>query len=306
MSFYELLSLLVAGLSLTVAALAYRYSVKSAKENRRISQEIADKHSFQLEVIERNKASEKYVKVLAEVRFELEKVVNELYYPASEANRIIGEVFDSYDRLVPHGTPYLRHALNNCIRIVYASYDSELAYQTGQNLVSRLQCFRYKEDNPGILYKKRSVWLNFFRSNPNYFPEEKLQNSLGFSKNIKVIYDRIDRDKESELFTKVLSHASKYIELHKKHKPKLVELKNKLESAKKENALEWFDIERVDILGQKFRRTQGDINRLEAFSLLDIEGFDKYPVHEGVGFSLYAASILYIVSMYSSWGSRYR
>ncbi|TWC21576.1 MULTISPECIES: hypothetical protein [unclassified Pseudomonas] len=292
-------------LSLFVAFVAYRNSVVSSRDNSKKIDKIANDYMVLTSNIAISEASKKYISLLSEVNKEFECIVAKLAHPALSGSVNIGDVFDEFDAQ-RHSHPYLRHALNTSVRVVREAYDYELTYQTGLNLVSRLRALKFIKGDV-VLYEseksKASVFAFLKKKSVPQGPEEIIAESSVFWESLGSVYNRIPEEKESELFRKVLPCIQEYIALHSEYRPRLKVLEEKLEDAIKENSLEMFNIRDVSGLGEKFYRVKGDIGRMRELYLPDFYRIEEVPVSEGVSYSLYAASVLFIASQHFMWGS---
>lgn len=291
-------------ISLLMAFLAYRHSVVSSKETNKQIQEISEEHLRLSSNVALSNASQKYVVMLSEVNKEFEGIVKELSYPALEASRNIGDIFDKFDTK-KLGQPYLRHAFHNVITIVREAYDRELTYQTGLNLSDRIRSLKYIKDVVASYEQtqpEKSIFGFLKKQKSPENPEEYINSSVTFWGNVKAIYNRIPSENEPELFKDALSQMAKYRELHEKNRDQLVQLESRLENAIKENALELFDIKDVPNLGQKFYRVKGDIGRYRELYFPDFYNLESVRVQDGIAYSIYAGSILFIASQHFMWG----
>lgn len=294
----------IAFFSLIVAFLAYRHTVVSSRDNAKKIQEISNTHLRLSSNIAISEASQKYVSLLSNINREFEAIVAKLVYPALDASTKIGSVFDDFDAQ-KQAHPYLRHAFHTGITVVREAYDKELTYQTGLNLVSRLRALKFiKEDVASYQPEKpdRSIFSFLRKQNKPSGPEDVINASTAFWDSLKTIYDRIPEEKETELFRRALPYIEEYSRLHKESRQRLEELEKQLEDAIKENSLEMFDIRDVTGLGAKFYRVKGDIGRVRELYFPDLNGLGEIPVHDGISYSLYAASVLFIVSQHFMWG----
>ncbi len=295
---------LLAFFSVIVAALAYRHSVESSNASSKQIQEISNNYLRMTSNIALNQASQKYVLLLKEVNDEFEGIVNKISSHALEGSMNIGNIFDSIDtNAMSH--PHLRHAFHECITTVRNAYDRELTYQTGLNLMSRIRFLKYIK-NDVVSYSKskvgKSLFTFFKKSTKNKTPEEIINTSTQFWESLKIIYERTPLNSEPELFRKVSECVSEYSKLHKEVRCNLESLEKKLEDAVKENELETFDIRENAGLGYKLYQVKGDIGRYRELYFPDLHGLDDVPVHEGVAYSIYIGSVLYVASQYHAWG----
>lgn len=295
---------LIALFSLIVSFFAYRHSVTSSKETNKQIQKISADH-LQLSLnIALGKASQKYVLLLGEVRREFENIISELAYPALEASRKIGEVFDKYDN-EQFGHPYLRHAFHEAINVVRDAYDKELTYQYGANLTERIRFLKFiKKDITAYRYCKpgNSLFPLFKRESFPVTPERYINSRESFWDSVKTIYSRISAQNEPDLFSEALGCMAEYRKLHEEKRDKLKVLEERLDQAVKENEFEIFDIRDIPKLGEKFYRLKGDIDRYRALYFPDFHGIESVPVRDGIAFCIYAGSILFIASQHFMWG----
>ena len=290
--------------SLIVAFVAYRHTVASSRDNSKQIQEISNTHLRLASNIAVSEASQKYVSLLSSINKEFEEIVDKLAYPALDASTKIGSVFDDFDtQNLTH--PYLRHAFHTGITVVREAYDKELTYQTGLNLASRLRALKFiKGDVASYQPEKpdRSIFSFLRKQSKPSGPEDAINASSVFWDSLKTIYDRIPEEKEAELFRCTFPYIEEYSRLHRESRQRLEELEKQLEDAIKENSLEMFDIRDVPGLGAKFYRVKGDIGRVKELYFPDLNGIGEIPVHDGISYSLYAASVLFIVSQHFMWG----
>lgn len=290
--------------SLIVAFVAYRHTVASSQDNTKQIQEISNTHLRLASNIAISEASQKYVSLLSNINREFEEIVGKLAYPALDASTKIGSVFDEFDtKSLTH--PYLRHAFHTSITVVREAYDKELTYQTGLNLASRLRALKFiKGDVASYQPEKpdRSIFSFLRKQNKPSSPEDAIKVSSVFWDSLKTIYDRIPEEKEAELFRRTFPYTEEYSRLHRESRQRLEELEKQLEDAIKENLLEMFDIRDVPGLGAKFYIVKGDIGRVRELYFPDMNGLGEIPVRDGISYSLYAASVLFIVSQHFMWG----
>ena len=294
----------IAFFSLIVAFVAYRHAVTSSRDNAKQIQDISNTHLRLSSNIAISEASQKYVSLLANVNREFEEIVGKLAYPALNASTKIGDVFDYFDTQ-NQAHPYLRHAFHTGITVVREAYDKELTYQTGLNLASRLRALKFIKGNVATYQPEkpdRSIFAFLRKQNKPNGPEEIINSSTVFWDSLKTIYDRIPEEKEAELFHRTHPYIDEYSRLHRESRQRLEELEKQLEDAIKENSLEMFEIRDVPSLGTKFYRVKGDIGRVRELYFPDLHGLDGISVHDGIAYSLYAASALFIVSQHFMWG----
>jgi len=294
----------IAFFSLIVAFMAYRHTVMSSRDNAKQIQDISNKHLRLSSNIAISEASQKYVSLLSNVNREFEEIVSKLAYPSLKASIKIGNVFDDFDTQ-NQAHPYLRHAFHTGIRVVREAYDKELTYQTGLNLVSRLRALKFIKGDVATYQPEkpdRSIFAFLRKQKKPNGPEEIINASIVFWDSLKTIYDRIPEEKEAELFNRIHPYIAEYSRLHREFRQRLEELEKQLEDAIKENSLEMFEIREVPSLGTKFYRVKGDIDRVRELYFPDLHGLDGISVHDGISYSFYAASVLFIVSQHFMWG----
>lgn len=294
----------IAFFSLIVAFMAYRHTVVSSRDNTKQIQEISNTHLRLSSNIAISEASQKYVSLLSNINKEFEEIAGKLAYPAFDASTKIGSVFDDFDTK-SQAHPYLRHAFHTGITVVREAYDKELTYQTGLNLASQLRALKFiKGDVASYEPEKseRSIFSFLKKQNKPNGPEDTINASSVFWDSLKTIYDRIPEEKEPELFRRTLPYIEEYSRLHSEFRKRLEELEKQLEDAIKENSLEMFDIRDVPGLGTKFYRVKGDIGRIKELYFPDLRGLGEIPMHDGISYSLYAASVLFIISQHFMWG----
>ncbi|HAS8552038.1 hypothetical protein [Vibrio harveyi] len=298
------ISELISLLSLVIAFLAYRHTVNSSLSTAKQIQNISDDHLRLNSNVALAKSSQKYVLLLHEVNSQFEEITEELSYPALKASTDIGELLDKYDDSGT-GHPYLRHCFHKMITIVREAYDHELTYQTGLNLTSRVRSLKFIKDDVLEYEKnkpKKPVFSFLKKEAPPKTPEEYINLSTTFWDSAKEIYTRVPRAKESEVFKETLNIIQTYRELHESKRELLEKLENKLELAIKENSLETYDIRDIPNLGSKFYRVKGDIGRYRQLYFPDFYNLEKVSVCDGVAYSVYAGSIMFMASQHFMWG----
>jgi len=294
---------LIAFFSLVVAFIAYTHSVESAKSNSRQVQRIADNQLQLSENIALSEAGQKYVLLVSEISYKFEKIANDVGGQAREAIQKIGEVFDKYD-MKEMSSPYLRHAYHHNIQIVRECFDNEMTYQTGMYITANLRFF-IMDINRHVLtpVDDNKSWFSFFiRSKKLQSPEDKINHTKEFWRNIKTIYERIPLTKEADLFSEVFEHIQGYIEEHEKISDKLDVFLEQLKNARNENSLELFKIHNTPYLGKNFDKIEGDIGRFKELYFPEFYGIKDVHVSDGIVKSLYAGSIMYIASQRFRWG----
>ncbi|WP_374288100.1 hypothetical protein [Pseudomonas fluvialis] len=295
---------LIALFSLAVAFLAYRHSVKSSLSTAQQMQRISDDHLQLSANVALTEASQKYVLLLSKINRSFEEIVSELAYPALKASTKIGESLDKYDELSV-GHSHLRHCFHKAISVVREAYDHELTFQTGLNLTSRLRSLKFIKDDVAQYEKNqpgKSIFSFLRKEKAPHTPEEHINLSTAFWDSAKEIYSRIPSNKEPEVFKDTLNALEKFIQLHESKRELLESLENELEQAIKENAFEMFEIRDIPNLGPKFYRVKGDIGRLRELYFPDFHSIESVPVSDGIAYSIYAGSIVYIVSQHFMWG----
>lgn len=300
---------IIAAGSAVVSTLTLIHTVQSAKSNNLQIEELARRYERHTGLIATHQASQKYVTLLSDVSLRFEEILAKLAYPASEAQRAIGEVFDLFDtKRGDH--PYLRHAFQDAVDRVRKAYDYELTYQTGLNLADRIRQLkfvrpdfeRYVEARNEVAPKK-SIF-DFFKRRPRpTSPEAYIEQSEEFWESLKSIYERIPHKQEPEVFFKTLKCISEYRKLHEQSRDELRELELRLENGLKENSLELFRIQNTPILGDRYMRTKGDIARVLAMYFPDFYGIESVRVEDGIAYALYAGSVLRIMADHHSWGN---
>lgn len=290
--------------SLVVAFLAFLHSVYSAKSNSKQIQKLVNEHLQLSSNVALNKASQKYVARLSDVNNKFEDIVSKLSYPALEASRNFGYVFDKFDTQ-DLSTPHLRHAFHESICIVREAYEKELTYQTGLNLRDRISFLKFIKDDVALYERNKTNKSIFSFLRPQKSPEtpeEIINSSTVFWNNVKILYERVPSQNVPELFKEALEHMEEYFKLHRENRKILEDLERKLEESIKENSLELYDIREIPSLGQKFYRVKGDIGRFKELYCPDFHGLETVPIVDGIAYSIYAGSILYIASQHFMWG----
>ncbi|MFM5356301.1 hypothetical protein ACET95_04810 [Aeromonas veronii] len=140
------------------------------------------------------------------------------------------------------------------------------------------------------------------KERPPQTPEEKINSSTVFWDSVKEIYNRIPGDEEAKLFNETLLYLDEYRKLHESKQEQLKKLEERLEAAIKENTLEMFDIRDIPNLGQKFYRVKSDIGRYRELYFPDFHGIDTVQISDGVAYSIYAGSVVFIASQHFMWG----
>ena len=295
---------LIAICSLIVAFLAYRHTVKSSQSTSAQMYKISEEHLRLSSNVALTEASQKYVLLLSDVNRQFEMITNELVYPALVARRSIGECFDKYDK-GNSGHPYLRHCFHKATTLVREAYDHELTYLTGLNLTDRIRFLKSIKDDVRH-YKKtasgKSIFSFLKKERPPQSPEEKIYSSTVFWDSAKEIYTRIPSSEEHSLFNDTLAYLDEYRKLHESKREQLQKLEEKLEEAIKENALEMFKIKDIPNLGRNFYRVKGDIGRYRELYFPDFHGIESVQISDGIAYSIYAGSIVFIASQHVMWG----
>lgn len=171
---------LIAILSIIVAFLAYRHSVKSSQSTSAQMQKISAEHLRLSSNVALTESSQKYVLLLSDVNRQFEMITKELAYPALAASRSIGECFDKYDNRC-NGQPYLRHCFHKAITLVREAYDHELTYQTGLNLTDRIRSLKYiKDDVQHYEESEKSIFSFLKKSVQRNHLKKKLTLRLSF------------------------------------------------------------------------------------------------------------------------------
>jgi hypothetical protein len=127
--------------SLIVAVMAYRHTLRSARDNSIQIQEISKQHLRLSSATSIGAASQKYVILLSAVRREFEDIMEKLAYQAFDSGRKIGRAFDEFDTQ-GQVHPFLRHEFDKCVWHVRRAYDKELVYQSGLNLALRFRSLK--------------------------------------------------------------------------------------------------------------------------------------------------------------------
>lgn len=295
---------LIAICSLLIAFFAYRHAVKSSQSTSAQIQKISEEHLKLSSSVALTKASQKYVLLLSDINSQFELITKELAYPALLASRRIGESFDKYDKDI-NSYPYLSHCFHQVITLVREAYDHELTYQTGLNLTDRIRSLKFIKDDVHQYTKsssEKSIFSFLKKERPPQTPEEKINSSTVFWDSVKEIYNRIPGDEEAKLFNETLLYLDEYRKLHESKQKQLKKLEERLEAAIKENTLEMFDIRDIPNLGQKFYRVKSDIGRYRELYFPDFHGIDTVQISDGVAYSIYAGSVVFIASQHFMWG----
>jgi hypothetical protein len=298
------ISEIIALFSLAVAFFAYKHAVTSSAATSKQIHLIAEDHLKLSSNIALTEASQKYVLLLNEVNQDLEGIIKELSYPALKASTEIGEALEQYDNATS-SSPSLRHCFHNAITVVREAYDQELTFQTGSNLVSRIRHLKFIKDDVSNYEKfdpEKSIFSFLKKEEPPKTPEQQINRSTVFWDAVKEIYSRVPSNKECEYFRDTLEILSEYRQLHESKHQLLEDLERKLEAAIKENALEMFDIRDIPNLGSKFYRVKGDIGRIRELHFPDLQGVEEYNVSDGIAYSVYAASVVFLTSQHFMWG----
>jgi len=280
------------------------HTVKSSQSTSTQIQKISEEHLKLSSNVALTEATQKYVLLLSDVNHQFELITKELAYQALVASRCIGVSFDKYDT-EKNSHPYLRHCFHKAITLVREAYDHELTYQTGLNLTDRIRSLKYIKDDVHQYEKlssEKSIFSFLKKERPPQTPEEKINSSTVFWDSAKEIYTRISGNEEAKLFNETLGHLDEYRKLHESKREQLQKLEERLEAAIKENALEMFDIRDIPNLGQKFYRVKSDIGRYRELHFPDFHGIESVQVSDGIAYSIYAGSVVFIASQHFMWG----
>jgi len=297
-------SVIIALFSLVVACLAYRHAVTSSAATSKQINKVSEDHLKLSSNIALTEASQKYVVLLNEVNLEFEGIIKDLSYPALKASREIGEALEKYDNSTS-SSPALRHCFHNAITVVREAYDQELTFHTGSNLVSRIRYLKFIKGDVSSYEKsdhQKSIFSFLKKDELPKTPEQLINRSTVFWDAVKEIYSRVPSNKECEYFRDTLGIISEYIQLHESKRQSLDNLERKLEDAIKENGLEMFDIREIPNLGSKFYRVKGDIGRIRELHFPDLHGLEEINVSDGIAYSVYVGSVVFLTSQHFMWG----
>ncbi len=297
-------------LSLIVAFLAYRHTIKSSRDSSLQIHKIAYDHQRLIAHTALNQASQKYVALVRDTSKEFDAIIEDLSRTALESNQKIRDIFDKYDLPSEKGG-HLRHAIHQCATIVEEAYDLELTYQKGLNLIDRLRWELRginREDILSIDFSEKTPLIKkiFQGKIIAKTPEEYIHQSDKYWNNIYTLYSKIPESKESDIFNEVLKVVAAYSKKHKNYRDTLKGLEERLKDGISENDLELFKIQDISPLWKKYKRLKSDINIISEFHFPDFYQWDESGIEfiEGISLSLYSYVILYIVSQRCSWGIR--
>lgn len=285
-------------LSLVVTYKAFRHTVKKS-EFKEWHQDLASKKML-------SEAGEKYATLLNEVAEEFCSVMDEIKASSRKSHNKIYEHFNKYDRSAP-GEPNLRHRFYNVTEAIRDAYDDLLITQPGLHIINRLRFLKHiEEDFRGWNKKGRTLKeaLSYYfgdKRSPTS-PEEALYASRRFSENVSKIYESFSKEEEPKLFSEIFPHIRNHLTTHEQHYEKLEELSKRLNKGIMENSREPIHIKEIPHLGRTYYQIKKDIERVKALWLIDMSGLDDIPVYDGVAYTIYSASVLYILSQYDLWG----
>lgn len=291
-------------ISTGIAFLAYRNTVKSGSATSNLARDISEDHKNLNAYFALRLATEKYVPQISSINKDFKKIVKELSESAYGTLNKIEESIDKYDTSEKRH-PYLRHCYHRMIEEVRRAYDKDLAYQHSAYVMPNLRglkLIRFDVDAPELKGFKPSFFFSRWRKTEPLTPSQVLDLSTSFWGNAEQIYTRVPREKEHEFFSETLALLKEYRDLHAQHSDKLKELSCQLAEIICENEVEMFQITEVPVLGQKFRKLQRDIEYYRNFGFQDFSGLESAQIHDGIAFSVYAGSVLFILSQNFMWG----
>ncbi len=302
MSKYELLSLIVAGLSLFVATWAIAVSKHTAKSQAVMTGRnlLATNHT-------------KYSNLLFEVQTATQDAKERLTDTARDIHDQLCHLFDQYG--TRDGVRPVRHLYDEVIQWTFDSFRGELARQPVLNLGRRFASFRYVEDSIDELrltkrkLQAKARWERLalrrtYQKNRNGHFEHVVLKSATFNLLVVDLCDRVRSESRSDLFRPAIIAISRYTDLHREHRAIFEENIAKLEAGLRQNELEEFALSESSPLFQKYRLELSKLETIEHFSLDDSQIFleSKFPTPTPIGELIYFGGLLYAISMEWAWG----
>lgn len=308
MTDYELLSISIACLSALVAMKAIVVSRNTAKEQKHLAQ-----LGFRLEG--RNLMAThhgKYADLLHSVEEETKEATDELARAARDAFNKLCSLVDKYNS--GESVRPARHLYHEACELIYKSFNYQLVWQRGLNIVSRYRSFRYIESDIGICIKDKSKVIKraraeqldfdrLYRIDPNELLERRLLSSAHFALLVDEILNCIPEKDRQILFHKGLVVAGEYRENYNRWIDTINRGHDLLAEGLARNKHEEFPLRESPRLYQKYSEQMAKLEIIKSFSLPDWGDIPvEFSVDSPLSQLIYMGAVIYTVQMYWAWG----
>ena len=320
MSDFELFSILVSLVSLCIALRAIVVSRKTADESRRIADEQKN-IAHRTQVLEsRNLIAThhgKYSDLLFSVRSQTKQYAEELSESAYSALNELIRLFDKFGVVPPSHELHprqTRHIFYKECEKLYQSFNPHLTSRNGMNLRSRLNALRdidSKELSESEVEqleeeaKTEDIQLEeACREDSNEELENRVIESYEFRLNVQKLLSRISIKDRPIIFHEALQKLAPFIATYESGKEVLALAQKKLEDGLAQNELEEFSLKESPELLETYKQELAKLEILQNLDLTDICCMADVQVENSIPELIFVGTMLYTISMYSSWGQR--
>lgn len=313
MSNYEVLSILVSVISASIALWAIVVSRKTADEQKNIAHRTQILESRNLIATHHRKYSD----LLFSVQNQTKQYVEELSEAAYSSLDKLIRLFDKFG-VVPLSHELhqrqTRHIFYEECEKLYQSFNPHLVCQNGMNLRRRFYALRdidskeLGESEVEQLKRKAKTediqLQKICREDTDEELENRVIESYEFRLNVQKLLSRISIKDRPIIFQEALQTLSPFIATYERGREVLALAQKKLEDGLAQNELEEFSLEESPELFETYKQELAKLELLQNLDLTDICCMTDVQVENSIPELIFVGTMLYTISMYSSWGKR--
>lgn len=313
MSNYEVLSVLVSVISAVIALRAIVVSRKTAEEQKNIAHRTQILESRNLIATHHGKYSE----LLFLVQNQTKQYTDELSEAAYGSLNKLCRLFDNFSELPSSNDPHprqTRHIFYKECEKLHQSFNPHLTSQNGMSLRRRFYQLRdidSKELSESEVEqlereaKTENIQLEeACREDSNEELENRVIASYEFRLNVQKLLSRILIKDRPAIFQEALQMLVPFFSTYESGKEILALAQKRLEDGLAQNELEEFSLNESPELLDTYKQELAKLEILQNLDLTDIRCMADAQIEDSIPELIYIGTMLYTISMYSSWGAK--
>lgn len=311
MNKYEVLSILVSVISAFVALWAIVVSRRTAEEQKNIAHRTQILESRNLIATHHGKYSD----LLFSVRSQTKQYAEDLSEAAYSALDELIRLFDKFGVASPSHEVHprqTRHIFYKECEKLYQSFNPHLTSRNGMNLRRRFNALRdidskeLSESEVGQLEKEakaENIQLKeACREDSNEELENRIIDSYEFRMNVQKLLSRISIKDRPTIFQEALQKLAPFMATYESGKEILALAQKKLEDGLAQNELEEFSLKESPELLEAYKQELAKLEILQNLDLTSVSCMADMQVKNSIPELIFVGTMLYTISMYSSWG----
>jgi hypothetical protein len=311
MSNYEDLSILISVISAVVALWAIVVSRTTAEEQKNIAHRTQVLESRNLIATHHGKYSDLLFSVQSQTKQYAEELSEAAYSALDELIRLFDKfgVIPTSRELHPRQTRHIFY--KECERL-YQSFNPHLTSRNGMNLRGRFYALRdidgkeLSESEVERLEreaKAEDIQLEkACREDSNEELENRVIESYEFRMNVQKLLSRISIKDRPIIFQEALQKLVPFIATYESGKEVLALAQKKLEDGLAQNELEEFSLKESPELLEAYKQELAKLEILQNLDLTCVSCMADMQVKNSIPELIFVGTMLYTISMYSSWG----